>query len=106
MSLGDVVQTVAAELIERFPGPDAPSRRDLKGLALLAVVVEAEGQAIRARGCGADKANNFAQMHARLRDDLRDLGSATAGTMAAGALTNADALSAATLALMEVQGNA
>lgn len=78
----------------------------MESIATLAVVVEAEGQAIRAKGCDADKATCFAQLNRQLRADMDELGDAVAGTMAAEVLAHADALSAATLALMEPAGNA
>jgi hypothetical protein len=106
MSLANAVQTVARELIGRFPGPDAPPRRELEGIATLAVVIEAERQTIRAQGCSIEKANLFAQLSRQLRADMDELGDAAAGTMAADALEHADALSAATLALMPVAGSA
>jgi hypothetical protein len=105
-ALADVVQAAAAELIGRFPGADAPTRRDLEGIACLATALEATRQTIHAKGCSQELAALFAAMRARLGHDLKRLADAGRDTMASGALINANATMKTMLALMPPAGSA
>jgi hypothetical protein len=105
-ALANVQQTVAAELLSRFPGADAPSRRELESIACLATALEATRQTIHAKGCSQELASTFATMRARLGYDLKCLGHLAAGTMATGALANADTMMRTMLAVMEPMGSA